>query len=309
LKEIVRKARAARGLRSYVIKTCRRIIGPGGEPKAPPVWALRRIFGDYLQVTADGHPFIVDLRDTVVSYGIVADGAWEEEETALIRRLIKPGDHVVDVGAHIGYHAVIFAAAVGSRGKVLAFEPAGDNADLLEINVALNGFEKVVEVLRAAAGSKPATVHLVRDHGQAETARGVSNRGAHHVAPVNGADAPLVQLTTVDDATAGWERVDAVKIDVEGYEWHVLQGMRQTLARNIDLVLFVEFWPAAIVRAGAEPAALLDELETQGFSLWEIRRPGGLERYERGALLKRLSGATDLVDLLCVRGAKTAGLG
>lgn len=291
-----------------MIKTCRRIIGPGGEPKAPPVWALRRMFGDYLQVTADGHPFIVDLRDTVVSYGIVADGAWEEEETALIQRLIKPGDRVVDVGAHIGYHAVVFAAAVGSSGKVLAFEPADDNADLLEINVALNGFENVVEVLRAAAGARPGTMQLVRDRGQNEAAPGVSNRGAHYVAPVNGADGLLVQLTTVDNATAGWERVDAVKIDVEGYEWHVLQGMRQTLARNIDLVLFVEFWPAAIVRAGAEPVAMLDELQAQGFRLWEIRRPGGLERCDRGALLKRLSGPTDLVDLLCLRGARAAGL-
>ncbi len=296
--DVIKRARFLRGPRAYLVRTCRRILKPGNEQNSPPVRALRRLFGNYLEVTADGHPFIVDLRDAVVSYGIVADGAWEEEETALIRRLLRPGDRVVDVGGHIGYHAVIFAAAVGPSGKVLTFEPAGDNADLLQINVTLNGYGDVVELARAAAGSEEALVELVLDE---------TNRGAHYVRPASSPDVRCVRLATVDAATAAWARVDAVKIDVEGHEWHVLQGMRQTLARNSDLAIFVEFWPAALRRAGADPATFVRELEGQAFGMWEIRRPGGLVRFDREAVLARLSGPKDLVDLVCLRGPRFAG--
>jgi FkbM family methyltransferase len=185
---------------------------------------------------------------------------------------------------------------------VLVFEPAADNADLLEANVRLNGLADAVEVVRAAAGAEETAMYLARDLSCAAGSRHVSNRGAHYLTRANGADATPVRVTTIDAATANWRRVDAVKIDVEGFEWHVLQGMRRTLARNEDLALFVEFWPSAIKRAGAEPAHMLSLLEAEGFTLWEIRRPGGLHAYQRDALLNRLTGPTDLVDLLCLRG-------
>jgi len=80
---------------------------------------------------APGVRLFLDLSDHVIGLNILR-GGYERDEIAFVRRALEPGDVAIDVGAHIGFFTMQMADAVGSRGRVYAFEPFEANADLLE---------------------------------------------------------------------------------------------------------------------------------------------------------------------------------
>ena len=94
----------------------------------------------------------VDLSDHVIGLPIVR-GHYEEAEMELMRRTLRQGDIVVDIGAHIGFFTMQMGALVGPRGCVYAFEPFDANADLLERSIAENRFGDRVIFQRAAVGA------------------------------------------------------------------------------------------------------------------------------------------------------------
>ena len=98
-----------------------------------------------------GVPFINLVNEDSVSLHMRMFGEWESLQTELLQSFIQPGDVVVDVGAHIGTHAIGFALSVGSTGTVHAFEAQPGVADVLRLNAELNGLSNVV-VHNAAVG-------------------------------------------------------------------------------------------------------------------------------------------------------------
>ncbi len=182
----------------------------------------------------------------------IARGEYEPETTRLLRHLLKPGAHFVDVGAHIGYYTLLAAAVVGPRGRVWAFEPAPDTYRLLLEEVRRNGLTNVqAERLAVGSASKEAPFFL-------HPARGKSSlyQGAGTGEPI------IVPMTSLDAyfRVRGHPRVDVVKMDIEGGEVEALVGMRETVARNPHLRLVVEFNPRALRAAGHSPVDFLDAL-------------------------------------------------
>jgi len=168
----------------------------------------------------------------------------------------------VDIGAHIGCYTVTGAAAIGETGKVYAFEPHPENADLLSRNVSLNGYERRVEIVRKAVFSSTGEAVLGVDAGDTG---GSSVFGGEAKALSSSVKVPT---TTIDEffATEGWPRVDLVKMDVEGAEIAVLHGMGEFCRRNPDLMLIVEFSPKRIASAGGTPELFLAAIQERGFS-------------------------------------------
>jgi FkbM family methyltransferase len=146
-------------------------------------------------------------------------------ERDVVRRLLRPGLRAVDVGANIGYYLLLIESAVGPGGSVACFEPEPENLRELERNVEANHFENV-RVFAAAVGA---------EDGRVSMRMGINAA----VAGAEGGDfaVPLVRL---DSALEG--PVDFVKIDVEGYEGHVLAGARRLL-REHRPILLVEIHP------------------------------------------------------------------
>jgi hypothetical protein len=111
-----------------------------------------------------------------------------------------------------------------------------------------------------------------------------------------------VRTVRLDDflAEAGVERVDFVKIDVQGFEGPVLEGLERTLRRSPGVVVLLELWPIGLRRVGTDPAELLARLRDYGLRLHELRR-GGRTRplADPAALLRRLRGPQYL-NLVCV---------
>ena len=260
--------------------------------------AIRAKFGNYLEVEADGHPFVIDLRDTVVGQGILYDGVWEPEKSELFKRLLRPGDCVIDVGANIGYYSVLFGHAVGRAGKVLAIEPDPDNAKLARENVKLNGLRATVSVLQAGAGARRGELFLYAKDG-------IANRGDHRTWS-DGSDAARrirVPMVAVDDLVRGWLSVQTIKMDIQGYESFALEGMRETLGRNARIALVSEFWPSSMRRAGSDPHAFLDALRSLGFCAWRIGDEGVLNVVDSETLVAELEPDEKWADMVFVRHA------
>lgn len=184
---------------------------------------------------------------------------YELYQTKLVMGLVRPGDVVVDVGAMIGYYTVIFARLVGCHGKVFALEPDPENFAILEENVGLNEFDHVV-LERAAATSHVGTGRLYLN---------ATNRGDHRIFDSRD-DRPSIEiaLTSLDECVEG--RVDLVKVDAQGSEGLVLEGMGEIIKRSPHLILLAEFCPYLLLRAGTDPAAFLEDLRHLGFTIFEV---------------------------------------
>ncbi len=157
---------------------------------------------------------------------LILEGERFVPERQLVKRLLRPGMHAVDVGANIGYYLLLLARAVGPGGRVSCFEPDPDNLIELERNVRLNGLNGA-RVYPAAVGAEDTTVEL---------------RGGINSVIAAGGEI-RVSLVCLDSVVT--RPVDFLKIDVEGYEGHVLAGARQVLTEDRPN-LFLELHPSLL---------------------------------------------------------------
>ncbi|MFY0564156.1 FkbM family methyltransferase [Archangium lansingense] len=218
-----------------------------------------------VQVQVNGNLMKVDLRDEIIGTLLYVEGDYEPEFRRLTEHLDLEGRVCLDVGANIGLHTLTLSRRVGPRGRVIAFEPEQHNHDLLRENLRLNHVENV-EVRREAVGDRMGSVRM---------ALHPYNYGDHRVAREGAAaSGQEVPLTTVDEAVKDIPdgEIRLVKIDVQGYEQNVLEGMRRTVARNPDLVLILEVFPEALQQAGSSASRLVQTLVDQGFDGWEIHQ-------------------------------------
>ncbi len=190
-------------------------------------------------------------------------GYYEKGGTEAVQRLLRPGDTAVDVGANMGYYTMMMASLVGPGGRVLAFEPVGSVSRYLEESVKLNGFTNV-ELFAMCLGAEDATLSFDR-----RTYR-LNVSGSQ---PDQEIQVP-VRLFDTMAAGLGIARLTLVKIDVEGAEMDVLQGMRHTVAEHRPH-LILEIHPHMIAEFGHRTEELLSLLEAWGYTL-EPLDPGGI---------------------------------
>lgn len=187
-------------------------------------------------------------------------GSYEEDLTAYITRRIafEEGSVFVDVGANIGWYSLTVARAAKARISILAFEPDPLSFRLLSENIRLNGCDAVRAVQQAVSDAETImTLYLYAN----------KNRGRHSLLPINDEGTVEVRTTSLD-AFLDREGIDPrkvafVKIDVEGYEYHVLNGAR----RLLDTVpaMLCEYSPGYMRRGGIDPEALIALLREKNY--------------------------------------------
>ncbi len=278
----------------------RRFAGPEASLTHLPRTVLRWIVGPDFTVKLRGKPFTVNLNDAVVGASILAYRKYEDLETALMERVVKPGFTAIDLGANCGFFATLLGELVGPGGRVLAIEPQPNNARLLRKNVQQRGLDAVVTVAQAAAGSSEGTATLFL--------ASPTNLGDYRIAADGGAaqgERVDVRVARVDDLAAGFERVDFVKMDIQGFEMQALQGMRELLARSPSVMMLAEFWPGGQRAAGNDPAAFYAILRELGFAVWEVsesrRAMVPLDEARVPGLIADLERDGALANLLCTR--------
>lgn len=209
-----------------------------------------------------------------------------------LQQQLSVGDVVVDIGANIGYYTLAFAQAVGASGQVYAFEPHPENFKLLSKNILVNGYRNVLPV-QAAASDRSGSLAL-------ECCQ--VNQECHHLTAAPGGQAVMVQSLRLDDYFSETApSISLVKLDVEGYELHVIRGMRRLLTVNNRIRLVVEFAPQYLRRAGSLPMELLRELRELGFAYQSLDGDRGqIEAASDCELLSRYD-KTGWTDLWCER--------
>jgi len=182
-------------------------------------------------------------KDIFISEHLRINGIWEPFETLVTTKLIKPGDIVYDIGANIGYNSIITSKLVKESGKVVAFEPEPTNFKLLKFNLSKNNCSNVVCESLAASDEVGAT-HLYLNE---------DNLGDHRMFKTSLRRKRIrIQQIDIDSyPPASTEKIDFVKIDVQGAEHRVVSGMEHVISNNRDIIkVALEFWPNALDMAG-----------------------------------------------------------
>jgi FkbM family methyltransferase len=238
--DLVRKANTLVNMRHPIRFIASRIVGRTG---------LGRF------VTMDFGSYKLRVHPAAISMSLLVDRSDRDGDVDLISRILRPGDHFIDIGANIGQLTCAAAGICGSSGRVTAFEAHPTVAGWLRENVALNKFGNV-RVAQAACGSQNGWVSF--------TNRRLDdlNSVAHGESDVT--EVPMVRL----DDFAEEQEVTLVKIDVEGYELHVLEGARRTLQNT--LFVYFEAWSEHFCRFGCTYSTIHRLLEELGFNVYLI---------------------------------------
>ena len=180
--------------------------------------------------TAHGFAVLCNFEDRILELDV--HPVWEEMETTFVSSNIRPGDVFVDVGANIGYFSML--AAQNQPARVLAFEPVPGTFDLLTRNIRHNNLGEIIEPVNMALGSRDRTAKSV-------CALGPKN---HIEYTLDDDDAGLATVEVRIGPLDGWlkehasiERVDFIKVDIEGYEYEFLRGARETIRSFRPMVL------------------------------------------------------------------------
>lgn len=198
-----------------------------------------------------------DTRDIGIVPHLCLNGFWEPWVTLAMLRTLKPGWNCLDVGANHGYYSLVMSSVIGPSGRVIALEPNRHLAELVRKTLEVNGFNDRAKSMANAVSSKPGEiVKLVIPPGH------TGHASIKHKVEA-GDEVMEVETVTVDQLTADWSHVDFIKVDVEGAEEAVWRGMQETVRRNKDIVIVLEFGAARY----ADSRAFLESIVAEGFIL------------------------------------------
>ncbi|OJY81404.1 MAG: hypothetical protein BGP13_15540 [Sphingobacteriales bacterium 40-81] len=181
----------------------------------------------------------VDTRDRGIAPHLIMDGFWETWLTQYLARIVKPGNICLDIGANVGYFSVLMAALTGDQGRTIAIEPNPGVAKLLSLTAGING--PGFEVAQVALADKEGKMRLKvpnESFGDASIIERIDNI-------TKAKSVVKVRTATLDNLLneLNVDKVDIIKMDVEGAEPMVFEGMRQTIAKNKNIQIIIEYSP------------------------------------------------------------------
>jgi FkbM family methyltransferase len=208
-----------------------------GSPSRPS-WTAALIHGILNRIPGDPFPCL-PCAGALAGYRMKVDwsrfrafiyGTWEPEIVKAVTEVVHEGFVAIDVGAHLGYYALILSQIVGSNGRVIAFEPIPSNFRILSDNIRLNHCKNIQAVNKAVSdrsGQFEGTFPTESTLPSSFTL--LKNEGANRI---------LVETVSLDDFLKDWDRpVDFIEIDVEGAEGMVLEGARKIIESYHPMLL------------------------------------------------------------------------
>lgn len=152
---------------------------------------------------------------------------FEIETLERIKKYIKKGMRVIDIGANIGNHTLYFLNECECS-FVTCFEPTVETFRILSKNIELNGVVDKTKLINAACGEKETFgLVIIND----------SDTGSNHIEIKEDGNTRIVAIDKLSDLG----KVDFIKIDVEGFEYHVLKGMKEVI-HKYKPIIFIEIW-------------------------------------------------------------------
>ena len=248
---------------------------------------LRRISGNKMYLL---------VNDTGLSRELLLHRSRERVQTSLVKQLLKSGMRVVDIGANLGYYALIEASIVGETGKVYAIEPIPINYEILCKNVQENNYQDIVETYCCALSDSCGTSKIGMTK-QSNFSTMFLNKNemseyAEKDLELNIEKIMDVETVTLDKFLENKAPVDFIRMDVEGYEATIVKGMSGTL-KNLrkGAKIFFEIHPITFKEPRAKVGEIIQNLIKSGFEVKYIVDSTGT---------KLLDFSTDsLLDIIC----------
>lgn len=214
-------------------------------------FVLRRVQGSLM---------FLNLADSGISSDLFLRGKREDAATDEFHKRLKYGMVVADIGANIGYYALMEARAVWTKGLVYAIEPITENIALLKRNIKVNGY-KNIKTFNKAVGEKNCKKNIfLSNHSNLSTfCKNVKLNQTGKTIPVD--------VVSFDSFIKGKRLPDIIRMDVEGYEYEILKGMKKTLKiKNLQFFFEVH----ADFMGEKKTIAFLKILKQNGFSKCKI---------------------------------------
>lgn len=205
----------------------------------------------------------------LVGWHVAFFGTYEPELREIFRAVLPTGGVALDIGANVGWHTLLMASLVGDDGRVLAAEANPSVRSRLQDNLSLNRFGQVEVIPYAIADTEIAVEFYGPEADAADSGNG-------YVVPDGaGAQRGTIRVETrrLDTivSTAKIDRLDLIKIDVEGFEWPVLQGGEQTIAKFRPHIVF-EYNAEYSSRGKGDPRAIAEFFRMHRYRLFAIGR-------------------------------------
>lgn len=195
----------------------------------------------------------------------------DADELRLLRKILRPGMVVYDIGANIGFYARVLSKLVGTQGQVVCFEPDAENFAHLEREIR---YLRNVRILQAAVSEKEETLKIYRSK--------LLNVD-HRTYPVNNYESvEEIQAVSIDQLIADRKIPipHVIKIDIQGYELAAFRGMENLLKESKDLQIIAEYWPHGFRRAETSAIDFFDHFSSRGYR-FQVIGPDGLSTLHR----------------------------
>ena len=240
------------------------------------------------------------FRKAFISAYFLYKKSFEDPFWNLVRRqpqIFKDGD-ILDIGANIGYTSSVFATVLKPGSKIHAFEPDKISFQLLQETVRRKNLSGAIEAVHQAVGSSDGSLKFWHNERHSADHRVVTEQFSSSC--TDGSQISTVPVTTVDTfvKTRNVQNISFIKIDVQGYELAVCQGMRNSLEQFPQAIVCLEYSPDALRELGFEPSKVLDFFRARSYHLFILTREGHCLLAEDNSLEAFLKDQGYL-DLLC----------
>lgn len=208
-----------------------------------------------------GNPMILDLNDLGISRELALYGEHEHNSTNEVKKLVKPGMRILEVGANIGYYAVLETKLAGENGYLYAFEPSPFNFNLLKRNIELNEIKNAEIYQKAAGAENERSKFFVANKSNLSSFIKRDDMDMYHNGKI--IDVEIIKL---DDYLKDKE-VDFIRMDVEGYEKEILKGLEMTMQTKHPKHFFIEIHSDLLHKKSSSAKEVLNYLNKFGYEV------------------------------------------
>lgn len=220
-----------------------------------------------------GSKMVLDLNDQGISRELAVYGCHEKNSTQQTKSILRPGMTVLEVGANIGYYALMEAKIVGNQGKVFAFEPSPYNFNLLQANIELNGYRNIETFPKAIGDKEGRAMFYVA--GRSNLSGFIKRDDMASMYRGGKEDVVEVEVVRLDNFLRD-KKVDFIRMDVEGFETEILKGMEKTLSsKSAPAYFFIEVHSELLHKKNSSAGALVGYLKHYGYEVEKSFYRGG----------------------------------
>ena len=198
---------------------------------------------------------------------------YEPDIGNFLTRIVKPGDVCVDVGANIGMHTLLMASLADELGKVISFEPNSECFNELKNNIKINNYSTIDARKRLLGEKSKDEIYYFASKEDTGTS---------------------YAMTKIDDQKSKWKKIKTsnldtelkdeknikvLKMDVEGFEGHILRGSKNLLEKNLIRYWIIEYAPHCLERNNDSLDTLRNLMRKKGLEMFILDPSGGLPKF------------------------------